>query len=272
LEEKIDDNRRLVNEFAARERIQEQNKAKRLLANSFPGWGQGLKTRVTMKKNEEVIAHFPHEEGIPQSAPAPAAEQQSAAIMMTSTEGPLLSGSIPPGTPLLPGTISLFLQKFNSSKSESDGSDGCGLDLDYGATSSDEEKPAELLLIEETLPLNNQPEHPDPSIQPVQAEQNIQTPSGNIQPPVGNETVKRTIKPSGQDQNSPLTGKQSPLPAGQFNPTGLSPTQWERQKSMFTDVLEGYTSPGGTSVNIRNLMIAFTQNQHDGNSQFNIMT
>jgi hypothetical protein len=42
---------------------------------------------------------------------------------------------------------------------------------------------------------------------------------------------------------------------------------------MFTDVLEGYTSPGGTRVNIQNLMmLAFTQNQHDGNSQFNIIT
>ncbi len=86
LEERIDDNRRLANEFAARERIEEQNKAKRLLANSFPEWGQGLKTKVTMKNNEEITTHLPHEEGTPQSAPAPAAEQQSAAIMMTSTE------------------------------------------------------------------------------------------------------------------------------------------------------------------------------------------
>ncbi len=92
------------------------------------------------------------------------------------------------------------------------------MDLDYGATSSDEEKPAELLPLEETLPLNNQPERPEQSIQPAQAEQNIQTPSENIQPPVEKETDKRTIKPSGQNQNSPLTGKQSPLPA-QFNPT-----------------------------------------------------
>jgi hypothetical protein len=184
----------------------------------------------------------------------------------------LLSASIPPGTPLLPGTISQFPQEFNESKSESDGSDGSGLDLDYGATSSDEEKPAEIPTLEEALPLNSQPEYSEPNIQPVQAEQNIQTPSENIQPPVGKETIKRTIKPSGQDQKSPLTGKQSPLP-GQFNPTGLSPTQWERQKSMFSDVLEGYTSPGGTSVNIQNLMmLAFTQNQLDGNNQLNIMT
>jgi hypothetical protein len=150
-----------------------------------------------MTKNEEITTHLPHEEGTQQSAPAPAAEQQSAAIMMTSTGGPLLSGSIPPGTPLLPGTISQFPQEFNRSKSESDGSDGSGLDLDYGATSSDEEKPTELLPIEGTLPLNNQPERPEPSIQPAQAERNIQTPSGNIQPPVGKETVKTTIKPSG---------------------------------------------------------------------------
>ncbi len=43
LEERIDDNRRLAKEFAARELAEEQNKSKRLLANSFPGWGQGLK-------------------------------------------------------------------------------------------------------------------------------------------------------------------------------------------------------------------------------------
>jgi hypothetical protein len=135
-----------------------------------------------MKKNEEITTHLPHEESTPQSAPAPAAEKQSAAIMMTSTEGPLLSASIPPGTPLLPGAISQFPQEFNRSKSESDGSDGSGLDLDYDATSSDEEKPAERPPFEETLPLNSQPEHPEPSIQPVQAEQNIQTPRENIQP------------------------------------------------------------------------------------------
>jgi hypothetical protein len=42
---------------------------------------------------------------------------------------------------------------------------------------------------------------------------------------------------------------------------------------MFLDVLEGYTGPGGTSVNIQNLMmLAFTQNQLDGINQLNIMT
>jgi hypothetical protein len=42
---------------------------------------------------------------------------------------------------------------------------------------------------------------------------------------------------------------------------------------MFSDVLDEYTCPEGTSVNIQNLMmLAFTQNQLDGNSQFNIMT
>jgi hypothetical protein len=225
-----------------------------------------------MKRNEQVIEHPPHVEGIPQIAPASTAEQQSAPIKMNSAEEPLLSGSIPPGTPLLPGTISQFPQEFNIGKSESDGSEGGGLDLDYDPTSSDEEKPIELNHTEETLPLDNQLERPEPGIQPAQAEQTIQPPSGTIQSPVGKETIKTTIKPSDQDQKSPLTGKQSPLP-GQFNPTGLSPTQWERQKSMFADVLEGYTSPGGTRVNIQNLMmLAFTQNHHEGNSQLNIMT
>jgi hypothetical protein len=117
----------------------------------------------------------------------------------------------------------------------------------------------------------NQPVHTEPINQPVQAEKNIQTPSETIQPFVGKETNKRTINPAGQDQNPPLTGKQSPL-SGQFNPTGLSPTQWERQKSLFTDLLGGYTSPGGSHVNIQNLMmLAFTQNQHEGNNQYNIM-
>ncbi len=182
-----------------------------------------------------MVEHPPHVEGIPQTAPASTAEQQSVPIKMNSDEGPLLSGSIPPGTPLLPGTISQFPQEFNGSKSESDGSDGGGLDLDYGATSGDEEKAIELNHTEETLPLDNQPERTEPSIQAAQTEQNIQTPSGTIQSPVGKETIKPTIKPSGQNKKPPLTGKQSPSP-GQFNPTGLSPTQWEKHKSMFTDV------------------------------------
>ncbi len=93
LDERIDDNRRLAKQFAAREFAEEQNKSKRLLANSFPGWGQGLRTKVTMKMNEETTTHLPHEEGTPQPAPAPAAELQGAAIMMTSTEEPLLSAS-----------------------------------------------------------------------------------------------------------------------------------------------------------------------------------
>ncbi len=122
--------------------------------------------------------------------------------------------------------------------SESDGADENGLDLDYGATSSEEEKQTDLLPSEETLPLNNQPVlttqinqpvQTEPTYQPAQTEQNIQTPSETIQPSVGKETNKRTINPAGQDQDPPLTGKQSPL-SGQFNPTGLSPTQWERQK------------------------------------------
>jgi hypothetical protein len=37
-------------------------------------------------------------------------------------------------------------------------------------------------------------------------------------------------------------------------------------------MLDGYTSPGGTHVNINNLMmLAFTQSRQDGESQFNIM-
>ncbi len=88
------------------------------------------------------------------------------------------------------------------------------------------------------------------------------------------EADKKTINPSGQDENKTLTDEQSACPTleNPINPTDLTPTQWEKQKSIFTNMLGGYTSPGGTHVNINNLMmLAFTQSRQDGESQFNIM-
>jgi hypothetical protein len=84
-----------------------------------------------MGKNSEVVTYLPNDEGKPQSAPAPAAEQQRAPLMMTSSEGPLLSHSILPGTPLLPETIPQFPQEFNTDKSGSDGSGENSLEVDY---------------------------------------------------------------------------------------------------------------------------------------------
>jgi hypothetical protein len=117
---------------------------------------------MAMEKNSEVITHLPNDECKPQSAPAPAAEQQRTPLMMTSSEGPLLSYSVLPGKPLLPGTISQFPQEFNPDKSESDGSGKNNLELDYDATSSEEEKQIEPeekqiepLPSEETPPLKN---------------------------------------------------------------------------------------------------------------------
>ncbi len=86
----------------------------------------------------------------------------------------------------------------------------------------------------------------------------------NLHPPHTHEGNKKTINPSGQDENQILTDKQSKL-GTPFNPTGLSPTQWERQKSIFSHVLDGYTSPGGGQVNIQNLMmLVFTQSRQEG--------
>ncbi len=46
----------------------------------------------------------------------------------------------------------------------------------------------------------------------------------------------------------------------------------EKQKSIYSSMLDGYTSQGGTQVNIHNLMmLAFTQSRQDGESEFNLM-
>jgi hypothetical protein len=203
-----------------------------------------------------------------------------------------------PGTPLVPGTVTTFPQDFNSEGTESDrleaslGTDA-GLDptdrsfgtdadmeLNYDGTSSEEEKSISSDQLVPAGPINQsiQPVTTEPinqSIQPVTTEpinQSIQpvtaeTINQNLQPPCAHEANKKAI---GQDENQILTDKKSTL-GNPFNPTGLSLTQWERQKPIFSNVLDGYTSPGGGQVNIQNLMmLAFTQRQ-DGESQLNLM-
>ena len=86
----------------------------------------------------------------------PSTEPEEAATRdpILSKDGPLISGLVPPGTPLLPGTNSQFPQEFIEVDSEADtsnpslGSPHVGSDtfsLDYDATSSDEEvKPVQV--------------------------------------------------------------------------------------------------------------------------------
>jgi hypothetical protein len=156
------------------------------------------------------------------------------------------------------------------------------MELNYDGTSSEEEKPNSNdqpvpteLINQNIQPVSTEPinknKQTDQNIQQAQATQISQTPKETIQHPHGRKTNKKAINPACQNDNQTLPGKRSTL-GNPFNPTGLSPTQWERQKSMFTNVLDGYTSPGGGQVNIQNLMmLAFTQNQQDGASQLNLM-
>ena len=158
LDERIRDNRRLTREAEALE--EEQQRDKRLLAKLMQGWGNGLNkttiSKATMSKDKETRSplRIVDEES---SAPAPAEEQLKDPT--TSADGPLLSDSIPPGTPLLPGTVTTFPQDFNQEGTESDRSDlsigsNAGVDptsksfgsdadmeLDYNGTSSEEESP-----------------------------------------------------------------------------------------------------------------------------------
>ena len=267
LTERIDDNRRLERDAAA----EEQKKDRRLLANSLPGWGNGLfreaTSKVVMSGDKQVVTDMT-------PARAPAEEQQRE--QMTSTDGPLLSESDR-------SDVSLGSDAGVDPTNKSFGSDA-DVEVDYDGTSSEEGNqnpnvqpvPAEtinhIIQPEMTSPINqnNQLDKPatiNQSIQPVSIETNDQT----IQPPPAHEAIKKTINPAGQNENQPMTDKQS-TSGNPFNPTGLSPTQWERQKSIFSNVLDGYTSPGGGQVNIQNLMmLAFTQSRQDGESQLNLM-
>ena len=114
LTERIDDNRRLERDAAA----EEQKKDRRLLANSLPGWGNGLfreaTSKVVMSGDKQVVTDM---------APARAPSEEQQRDPMTSTDGPLLSDSTPTGLPVLPGTVTKFPQDFNAEGTESDRSD-----------------------------------------------------------------------------------------------------------------------------------------------------
>ncbi len=195
--ERTDDNRRLVREAAATE---EQNRDKRLLANSLVGWGNGLNrtitTKVVMSKDKETSTQL-------QKSPSPTPAEEQQRDPMTSSERPLLSSLAPPGTPLLPGTVTTFPQDFNAEGTESDRSDAslgtdAGLDptnrsfgteaemeLDYDGTSSEEERPIPSDQSVPTEPINQsiQPMTTEPinqSIQPVTVETSTKT----FNPPV----------------------------------------------------------------------------------------
>jgi hypothetical protein len=295
LTERIDDNRQLSRE------AEEQQRGRRLIAG-LVGWGKGLYsqpiTSVTvMSKEKEEITPV---QGVmvETSAPDPAEEQTS--DPMTSSEGPLLSGSIPPEQPLLPGTVTKFPQDFNAESTESDRSDkslgtDTGIDITHGTssdgtssdgnievnydgTSSDEQRLSpenQQVPVEGNQPpcaQHTAPEQINQSIQ--QINQSVQQINQDIQQPCAQGTNTKTINPAGQDENQTFSDKQSTCPTleNPINPTGLTPIQWEKQKSIYTNMLDGYTSPGGTHVNIHNLMmLAFTQCRQDGESQFNIM-
>ena len=86
LTERIDDNRQLTRE------AEEQQRGRRLLAG-LAGWGKGLNARpitslVTMTMENQGIISL---QSVIDEAPAPAEEQMR--DPMTSTDGPLLSGS-----------------------------------------------------------------------------------------------------------------------------------------------------------------------------------
>jgi hypothetical protein len=104
LTERIDDNRQLTKEAAA----EEQQRDKRLLAG-LAGWGKGLNrpttVKVVMKKDRQVITL---ERSGAEAAPAPAPEEKQQRDPMTSIDGPLLSGLVPPDAPLLSGTVTRF--------------------------------------------------------------------------------------------------------------------------------------------------------------------
>jgi hypothetical protein len=178
LSERIDDNRRLTREAAAA--AAEQDKDRRLLANSLAGWGNGLNrpamTKVVMGKDTETSTQLQIDAEKPPS-PAPAAEQQRAPLAITSSDGPLLSRSIPHGTPLLPGTVTQFPQDFNSEGSESDRSNksfkiDAEMELNYNGTSNEDDKQTsdDQPVRAESINHLNQPVHADQNIQLVPTE------------------------------------------------------------------------------------------------------
>jgi hypothetical protein len=140
--------------------------------------GQGLnqppRMKVVMSKNGETITQQPRVEETP---PLPASGEQQQRDPHTSTEGPLLSGLVPPGSLVTPGTVTKFPQDFNSEKVESDRSDpsigsdtgvdptrrsfgsDADMEVDYNGTSSDEESPTS-----KDQPMASEPKSTQPRI------------------------------------------------------------------------------------------------------------
>ena len=116
LTERIDDNRRLTREAAA----EEQQRDKRLLAG-LAGWDKGLNrattSKVVMSKDKQAVTP---ERSVAEVAPAPAPAEKQQRDPTASIEGPLLSGLVPPDSPLLPGTVTKFPQEFNAEGTESE--------------------------------------------------------------------------------------------------------------------------------------------------------
>ncbi len=104
LTERIDDNRQLTREAEA----EEQQRDKRLLAR-LVGWGRGLNrpttSKVVMTKEKQTITP---ERSDAEVAPVPAPAEKQQKDPMTSIDEPLLSGLVPPDSPLLPGTSQSF--------------------------------------------------------------------------------------------------------------------------------------------------------------------
>jgi hypothetical protein len=115
---------------------------KRLLAG-LAGWGKGLNrattSKVVMAKDKQTITT---ERSVAEEAPAPAHAEKQQRGPMTSIEGPLLSGLVPPDSTLLPGTVTAFPQDFNAERTESNRSDAstgtdAGVDPTHGSSGSD---------------------------------------------------------------------------------------------------------------------------------------
>ena len=190
LTERIDDNRQLTRDLEKRAEweSEEQQKGRRLLLR-LKGWGKGLYsqpvTSVTPVQSVMVVTSDP----------------------ITSSEGPLLSGSIPPGQPLLPGTVTKFPQEFNEEGTDSDRSDksigsdagvdtthsvgrfddddevGGDNDVNYNSTSSEESTLQSAPTIQPPSEQLGTIQQPASTIQPSSVQlETIQQPVTTIQP------------------------------------------------------------------------------------------
>ncbi len=62
-------------------------------------------------------------------------------------------------------------------------------------------------------------------------------------------------QPSTQHTASDKGGRISPLSDANFNPSGISSTQYEKIKQVYGQMLDGYRSPGGSLINMNALMM-----------------